>query len=186
MKQISLIVASGILLIVGCATVKVQGPKDPIKVDITMRLDVYQHVQNDINSIEDLVTGTGKGQQPAPQKQGLLNRFTGTAYAEELSPEVEQAALRRKDRRAQLVALQQAGMAGETLSGLVMIKGSGDAAAENIVRDENNDRMVIYNSIASKNGTSVEDVKKLYAERLQKDAPPGTPIEVGSGNWQVK
>ena len=29
---------------VGCAKVQVQAPKEPIKVDITMRLDVYQHV----------------------------------------------------------------------------------------------------------------------------------------------
>jgi uncharacterized protein YdbL (DUF1318 family) len=185
MKQISLIVGTCVLLVVGCATVKVQAPKEPIKVDITMRLDVYQHVQNDINAIEDLVTGAGKT-QAVPQNQSLLNRFTGIAYAQDLSPEVEQAALRRKNRYSELIALEQAGTVGETSSGLVTVKAAGDSAVEKLVRDENNDRMVIYKEIASKNGTSVEDVQKLYAERLQKDAPSGTPIEAGSGNWQIK
>ncbi|OGW75712.1 MAG: hypothetical protein A2Z72_03315 [Omnitrophica bacterium RBG_13_46_9] len=185
MKQIGLIAVVGIFLILGCATVKVQSPKEPIKVDITMRLDVYQHVQKDINSIEDIVTGADKGQK-VPGQQSFLYRFVETAYAQELSPEVEQAALRRKDRRGELISLEQAGTVGETSLGLVVIRGSADASAEKIVNAENSDRMVIYNEIASKNGTSVKDVQKLYAERIQKDAPSGTPIEVGSGNWQIK
>ena len=182
MKQTGLILLAGVLLIVGCATLKVQAPKEPIKVDITMRLDVYQHVQKDIDTIESLVTGAPK----TPEKQSLLNYFTGTAYAQELSPEVEQAALRRRDRRGELNALEQAGTVGETFLGLVAVKNPGAGSAEQLVRDENNDRMVIYKAIAEKNGTSVEDVQKLYAERLQQDAPSGTPIEAGSGNWQVK
>jgi len=178
MKKISFIVMAGILLVVGCATVKVQAPKEPIKVDITMRLDVYQHVQNDIDTIENIVTGTDKG--------SFLGYFVGTAYAQDLSPEVEQAALRRRDRRGELIALEQSGTIGETFSGLVTIRAAGNYTAEQLVRDENNDRMVIYNAIASKNGTSVEDVQKLYGERLQRDASSGTPIEIGNGNWQIK
>ncbi len=185
MKRMGFVMGAVIFLILGCATVKVQAPKEPIKVDITMRLDVYQHVQKDINSIEDMVTGTDKAQK-APEPQSFLCGFIGTAYAQGLSTEVEQAALRRKDRRGELLALEQAGTVGETFLGLVAIKGSADAGAEKIVRDENNDRMIIYNEIAAKNGTSVTDVQKLYAERIQKDAPPGTPIEAGSGNWRIK
>jgi len=37
----------GVFLTVGCAKVQVQAPKEPIKVDISMRLDVYQHVEKD-------------------------------------------------------------------------------------------------------------------------------------------
>jgi uncharacterized protein YdbL (DUF1318 family) len=51
--------------------------------------------------------------------------------------------------------------------------------------------MVIYREVARKNGASVEEVQKLYAKRLQSDAPAGTPIEVldaatGRYQWKVK
>jgi hypothetical protein len=134
MRQIGFVAGIGIFLILGCATVKVQGPKDPIKVDITMRLDVYQHVQKDIDSIESIVTGTDKGQEAAVQ-QSFLYSFIDTAYAQELSPQVEQAALRRKDRRGELIALEQAGEVGETYLGLVAIRKPAGAVAEQIVRD---------------------------------------------------
>ena len=38
--------------------------------------------------------------------------------------------------------------------------------------------MIIYKSVAAKNNTPVEEIKKVYAQRLQADAPSGTPIEV--------
>lgn len=187
MKLISFVVLLSFLMMTGCATVKLKAPEEPMKIDITMRLDVYQHVQSDINAIEDFVTGGGKANVlPASQTLSLFDCFADTAYAQELSPGVEQAALRRKGRYSELIALEQRGVVGEAFSGLVMVRGDADNEVQKLVRDENNDRMVIYKEIASKNGTLVKDVQKLYAERLQKDAPSGTPIEVGSGNWQKK
>jgi uncharacterized protein YdbL (DUF1318 family) len=53
------------------------------------------------------------------------------------------------------------------------------------VNAENSDRMTIYQSVAKKNGSSVEEVQSLYAKRLQADAPAGTPIETESG-WIIK
>lgn len=49
-----------LVLILGCARVSVQAPKDPIKVDISMRLDIYQHIKNDIDDIESIVTGSSE------------------------------------------------------------------------------------------------------------------------------
>lgn len=186
MKLISFVVGLGVLMMAGCATVKLQAPEEPMKIDITMRLDVYQHVQNDINTIEDFVTGAGKSAPAVSQTLSLLDSFTDTAYADELSPEVEQAAVRRKDRYNELISLEKRGIVGENISGLVTLRGSGDSAVAKLVRDENNDRMVIYREIASKNGASLENVQKLYAGRLQSDASSGTPIETSSGNWQTK
>jgi hypothetical protein len=101
MKAIGLVILA-IVVILGCARVRVEAPKEPIKVDITMRLDVYQHVVKDINNIEDLVSGASSAQTPA-DKQSRSFFFAAAAYAQEgLSPDVEQAALRRKDRRQQL------------------------------------------------------------------------------------
>ena len=50
----------GSLVLGGCASVQVNAPKEPIKMDISMRLDVYQHVVKDIDDIESIVAGGGK------------------------------------------------------------------------------------------------------------------------------
>ena len=185
MKLISLMLGVGVFFTTGCATVKLKAPEEPMKIDITMRLDVYQHVQKDIDEIEDFVTGAGKVSD-VPRIISFLDSFTATAYAEELPPEVEQAAVRRKNRRSGLIALEQRGEVGETSSGLVTVKSMGDSTVGKLVRDENDDRMIIYKEIAAKNGTLVAEIQKLYAERLQKDAPSGTPIETGKNNWRIK
>lgn len=175
----------------GCARVRVEAPKEPIKVDISMRLDIYQHVQNDIDQIEGIVSGTTEKPQPK-NNQSWLDYFISSAYAQEgLGPQVEQAALRRKDRRTSLASWQEKGVIGENKSGLLELKGSPSLEAENLIKEENNDRMTIYEAVANKNGTSVEEVQKLYAKRLQQDAPAGTPIEVYNGatgkyEWKIK
>ncbi len=176
---------AGVIAILGCAKVQVQAPKDPIKVDISMRLDVYQHVEKDINDIESIVTGAPKPQSKIDAK---IFSFVTDAYAAEgLSPEIEAAALRRRDRRPELVSWQQQGVLGENRSGLVEIRVPQQAGAvQGLVQAENSDRMQIYQGVAQQNGTSVEEVQKLYAKRLQGDAPSGTPVETDGGQWQIK
>lgn len=184
------IVLGAIIFALGCARVSVQGSKEPIKLDISMRLDIYQHVQKDIDSIEGIVGGAKEEKKPG--EQGALSFFIGNAYAQEgLGPEVEQAALRRKDRLAKLRGFEEKGIIGENASGLLELKASGDAEAKEVISAENSDRMIIYKSLADKNGTSVEEIQKLYAKKLQSNAPAGTPIEVlnessGFTEWKVK
>ena len=182
-----------ILFSLGCARIRVEAPKEPIKVDISMRLDIYQHIQKDIDAIEDIVSGSPKEAKPS-EKQSLLDYCIVPTYAQEvLSPEVEQAALRRKDRLAELSSWQQKGVVGENKSGLLEIKNAltSDDYLKGLVKAENNDRMIIYRYISQKNNTSLEEVQKMYANRLQKDAPSGTPIEAlnessGTFEWKVK
>lgn len=179
---------------VGCARLSVQGSKEPIKVDISMRLDVYQHVAKDIDVIEDIVSG-GKDKKKDPDdNQGFLGLFFASAYAQEgLSPEVEQAALRRKARLEELYVLEGKGVVGENKIGLVEIRDFAQASGSDsqLIQAENSDRMVIYKAVAAKNNTSVEEVQELYAKRLRSDAPSGTPVEVfnensGAYEWITK
>ncbi len=175
-----IMVLLGATIALGCARVSVQAPKDPIKVDISMRLDIYQHIKNDIDDIENMVTGSPEKSIPKGS-ESFLNIFVSDAYAAEgLSEEVETAALRRKDRRDRLVSLQKQGILGENKTGLVEIRlpEKVDAVIAGFVSAENADRIIIYQSIAKKNGSSLEDVKKLYAQRLQADAALGIPIEI--------
>jgi len=180
-----------IVFILGCARVRVEAPKEPIKVDISMRLDIYQHVAKDIDEIENIVSGPKEKLQPK-NGSSLLDYFVSCAYAQEgLSPQVQEAALRRKDRRSGLISLQEKGVIGENKLGFLELRGSSSPDAEQLIEQENNDRMIIYAAVANKNGTSVEEVQKLYAKRLQQDAPAGTPIEVlnessGVYEWKQK
>jgi uncharacterized protein YdbL (DUF1318 family) len=187
MKTITLLLVS-CMAAAGCAKVQVQAPKEPIKVDISMRLDVYQHVEKDIDAIENIVSGAPE--EPQSKLQNFLFAFiVPEAHAGDLSPEVEQAALRRRDRRDALMHWQQQGVIGENNAGLVEVRDASkaDASVEALVSAENSDRMVIYKGVAEKNGTSVGEVQNIYAQRLQEDAPVGTPLQdPGSGSWKIK
>jgi len=174
-----------IVCVFGCARVRVEAPKEAFKVDISMRLDVYQHVARDIDSIENIVSGPARGPAGNDTQSGL-NIFVSRAYADEgLGPDVEQAALRRRDRKAQLSQYESGGVIGENASGLIEARGRADAQANALISAENADRMIIYSAVAQKNGTSVAEVQKLYAKRLQNDAPAGTPIEA-DGIWKTR
>ena len=182
MKMVPVIILS-LLAGLGCARVQVEAPKEPIKMDITMRVDLYQHVVKDIDEIESIVSGTA----PAPAKKNVLaDALVPEAHADELNPEVEQAALRRRDRRSQILAWESQGAIGENRSGLLAMRAQIDPEAEAVVRDENADRSVIYQALAQKNGTSVGEIEKVYAKRLQGDAPSGTPVESDNGEWTAK
>ena len=155
-----------LFLSLGCARVRVEAPKDPIKLDISMRLDIYQHVAKDIDAIEDIVSGSG-GKTPGSKQGSMLDVLIPSAYAQEaLSQEVEQAALNRRDRRPQLVSLEGSGVVAENNLGLVEIRGDADSSTKALVDAENNDRMVIYRALAAKNGISIEEVQKMYAKKL--------------------
>ncbi|MEW6076031.1 MAG: DUF1318 domain-containing protein [Candidatus Omnitrophota bacterium] len=188
-----LIAAMGVFLLFGCARVRVEGAKEPIKVDISMRLDIYQHVAKDIDAIESIVSGETQPSSKA-NTQSLMRYLVGSAYAQEvLDADVEKAALRRKDRKSALEAWQKQGIIGENSKGLVEMRKPGftDPPVEPLIAAENKDRMVIYTAIAGKNGISVAEVQKMYAKRLQEDAPSGTPIEVFNSarndyEWKIK
>ena len=189
--------ATGLLLIarvlsLGCARVRVEAPKEAIKVDISMRLDIYQHVQKDIDAIEDIVTGSPSSANPSG-KQSLLGLFMANAYAQDLSPQVEEAALRRKARLSELSSWMEEGVVGENRAALLEIrkKEAASTELEELINSENKDRMVIYAALAEKNGTSVGEIQKIYAEKLQNNAAAGTPIEaIGAASnayeWRIK
>jgi len=182
-----------IVAILGCARVSVEAPKEPIKMDISMRLDIYQHIEKDIDAIENIVSGSKAAPKDAG-KQSFLSGFLSCAYAQgALAPEVEQAAVRRRDRLQELSSLEAQGIVGEGQTGLAEVRDAARGAGRTaeLVRAENEDRMVIYRSVAQNNSTSVEEVQKIYAQKLQAAAPSGTPIEAfvassGTYQWQKK
>ncbi|OGW85362.1 MAG: hypothetical protein A2987_04505 [Omnitrophica bacterium RIFCSPLOWO2_01_FULL_45_10] len=183
MKKIIFILAA-IFAAIGCGRVQVVAPKEPIKVDVAMRLDVYQHVVKDIDAVEDVVSG-----KKSAMPQSRIPSFLGVAYAEEgLSPEAEEAVMGRKSRYQGLISAESSGRIGETRLGFVEVRGAGegDQSLKDLVAEENSDRMIIYKSITAKNNAALFEVQKVYAEKLQSGAPSGTPIESASGEWRTK
>jgi len=177
-----------LVFVMGCARVSIDS-KDPIKLDVSMRVDVYQHVSNDVDSIEDMIAGPPEGE--ALGKTSLLDLFVPAAYAgsiSDLPDEVVVAIERRRGRRAQIVLLASQGYIGENENGFLDVfdKNSLDAGKLTMVEEENKDRLVIFEYVAKKNGASVEDTGKVFGVRIQKDAAAGTPIEESQGQWVVK
>ncbi|MEK6845133.1 MAG: DUF1318 domain-containing protein [Nanoarchaeota archaeon] len=194
MKKIMIFAMIAAATSFGCARVNVGGSKEPIKVDIAMRLDIYQHVQKDIDSIENIVVGDKTKPKKKVGNQSFWDCLQLNAYAQEgLSPDVEQAALRRKDRRDILSSWEAKAVVGENKAGLVEVRNAGlaDSSVDGLVKAENADRVLIYRSLAQKYGETLEQIQKVYAEKLVDQAPSGTPIEVLSGSanayeWKVK
>ncbi len=186
--------ALGITFGPGCARVRVEAPKDPIKVDISMRLDIYQHLEKTIDKIEDMVSPNADPAPSASGKQSLLDvLLPSAAYAADAvsDPEIEGAVQRRKSRLPQVTALLEKGTAGENRSGLLELRRPASGAEKETVKAENSDRMVIYSKLAARNGVAVEEIEKLYAKRLQESLPVGAPVEVfdldkGTYVWRIK
>jgi uncharacterized protein YdbL (DUF1318 family) len=173
-------------MVMGCARVRVEAPKDPIKVDVSMRLDVYQHVVKDIDDIENMVSAPAVPAKTPDKTSWLRGYMIADAYAQEgFGADVEAAAARRRDRRGKLTVLMRQGAIGENRVGLLEVRNAV-AGADTLVSQENEDRMLIYRAIAAKNGTSLEEVQKPYAKRLQQDAPAGAPLQAADGSWSVK
>lgn len=193
MERVCVLFLAG-LFILGCSPkVRFESTK-PIKIDVTMRVDVYQHIAKQADDIESQIeSGTTPDKQEAKPQSRLWT--LGLAYAqEELSGSVQAAVNSRKARRSELLERETKGIIGENYKGLVELRGSpaseADSAKVNeIIPAENADRLVIYNELSKSAGTSVEDYGIVYAKRIQEGAASGTPIQInvdGKLQWTIK
>lgn len=106
----------------------------------------------------------------------------------EITPEVRQAIENRKARYGELARFKQQGLVGETNGGYAEVIGdSGEAGA--IVAGENQDRRMIYETIASQNDlgpAGLSEVHRIFAEVQRGKAQSGDPIQLPSGEWIKK
>lgn len=143
---------------IGCAKVSLETAK-PLKVDVTMRIDVYQHVQKDAASIEDQVYGSS-------EKQFNYNFIMGNVYAQSYSLDVGAAIERRKNRAGVIEKYFSQGYIGETKTAyLKAMDGMAQdvkAQVEQSIIDENSDRGVIYKFTAEKNNADISETEKIF------------------------
>ncbi|MBF0483935.1 MAG: DUF1318 domain-containing protein [Candidatus Omnitrophica bacterium] len=122
---------------------------------------------------------------------GLILTFTNLTFAaqydlKEMTPEVQQALNNRKARFSELENLKAAGKIGETNQGYV--QALGDAASANIAEQENADRKVVYQTIASQNGIAdqISVVEQVFAQVQKDKAAAGVKIQNEDGSWGTK
>lgn len=174
------------IIAIGCAKVNLQ-TSQPLKVDINMRVDVYQHVVKDVESIQDQIYGSS-------QKQINAILFLQEAYAQEYSQNVSDAIERRKERRVLVEEYLSKGYIGENKDAyLQMISNNIPTDTQpslfTVVKDENSDRKLIYKAIADKNGVDISQTAKVFFDDDYKRAPAGYWFEItenGSYRWIKK
>ena len=116
-----------------------------------------------------------------------------TVYAQkqysikEMTPEVQSALDNRRDRYEKLSELKVKGIVGENNQGYVTVLRK-DEGAEAIVNAENNDRKIIYTTIAKQNGLTdaLGTIERVFAQEQRERAKPGEKIQNEDGRWVVK
>ncbi|MGE5197783.1 MAG: DUF1318 domain-containing protein [Deltaproteobacteria bacterium] len=163
------------LTVMGCARVNLQTSK-PIKVDMNIRVDVYQHVVKDASSIEDQVYG---------DSQKKLNALFGmeNAYAEDQPQQLNSVIERRKGRVAKIEEYFRKGYIGENRNALLEIVDPNldpgiKGEVEGLIQAENQDREMIYKANAQKNNADISQVHQAFFEDHYKRAPGGYYFEI--------
>ncbi len=157
-----ILAALSTLALVGCAGPTVNlATSEPIKVDIAMRLDVYQHTKQ-----------PGKAVPAAP---------TNTT----LDPEVA-----RRNRMAEIQEFKNQRLVGEGRDGLlaVRVESPGDFGdyVRKTVAAENADRSALMKSLSEREKSALPDVQARQAELWRKRSFKDEWIESPSpdGTWQ--
>ncbi|MEE8189262.1 MAG: YdbL family protein [Kiloniellales bacterium] len=79
--------------------------------------------------------------------------------------------------------LRASGAVGERFDGFAQALKS---SAAGVVKKVNAKRQKIYSDRAAKEGTSVEQVGRVYAKQIFRKAPPGTKLLQENGKWVTK
>lgn len=161
----SLIFPVAALALAGCNSIPIDvGTKEPVKVDIAMKVDVYQHA--DPNAAKKL---------PA------------------LPPPTDVAKSRR-NRMAEIQVLKNSRIVGENHAGFLEVRNSPPGEYGDYVRGtvdaENGDRARLVEKVAKEKNIVVAEAEKQQAELFRKNAFAGEWIEVpdaeGKFAWKQK
>lgn len=139
---------------------------DPLKVDLNMRVDVYQHADNTV-------------QKKAANTQPAAGEDVQT---------------RLRNRMGEIQVLKNNRLVGESRRGLLEIRtqppGEFGDYVQRTVEAENNDRLAMMQEIAQKKNLGLEEVQRQQAELIRNKAFNGEWIEVpqpdGTFAWKQK
>ena len=169
-----------IFLMLGCATVNIY---------VTFP---EKEIRNAATDIENSLEGGGE------TGRFNFNPFSPPAllYAESVSSELKiytseiKTALASRRKRSSLVnEYKSKGVIGENNKGLVQIRGVATSSVQRLVREENKDRMTIYQALVRQNNMSPEQleiVQEQFAAVHREKANKGEWIQLPTGKWIKK
>jgi len=111
------------------------------------------------------------------------------------SPSIVRAKERRAERYDAVDQYKTAGTVGENREGLLQILPENNLTreqlqqAQDLVNNENKDRLIIYQEIVRINNMpeeALKDVQKAFAKTQRKNARPGYFIQNDDGRWEEK
>jgi len=184
------------LLLVSCAVVNVYVTFPQEKIDKAMD-GLELQIQPAVPSPKSL----------APKKQSRLSpgRFLEPAslYAETIitsevkttSSIIDEAKARLIERLSDVQGYKDNNILGENNQGLLEVRstagmdGKQVSSLQKMVKEENNDRMIIYRQVVQINNMNAADIKKVQvaaAKANRKLAKEGEWIQNDDGAWQIK
>lgn len=94
---------------------------------------------------------------------------------------------RMKSRLPKINEFKTQEVIGENNTGfLEVLPGKKNPEAEKIVKEENDDRMKVYNAIARKQGTTPEKVGRRRALQIAEKSASGVWVQDAGGDWKKK
>lgn len=82
--------------------------------------------------------------------------------------------------------LRASGAIGERYDGYVVVRDAKAAGANGVAKEVNAKRRALYEERAAAQGVTPEDVGRVYAGQIMKQAPSGTWFQDANGNWRQK
>ena len=155
---------------------------EPFVIKVEARIDIYNHAAE----IEDMVSG----KQPiaVPDENGtssfFFDPFASNACAGDVG-RLRKAIANRKQRYGLIQELKRRGVAGESAEGFLSIRSRATHDQKMLVRNENEDRQVIYVETARERQVPLQEVQQGFADVLRKRSEAGTWIETKRG-WIQK
>lgn len=194
MRKIFFIVA----LFISAAGLSLSGcyMKTEHKIEAHITIDIRE-LKETATQIEDMV----RAKKPKGQSLFILPWKVDAAYGQMqikfMTPDVEKAINNRGARLDRLEELMESGCIGENNSGYVEYRPCPDCEkdatlieeAKKNIRDENNDRRTIYQTIVEQNNLGSDKlsvVEKVFSQEQRKNAPQGSYIQQDDGTWIKK
>jgi uncharacterized protein YdbL (DUF1318 family) len=190
-----ILAASGL----SACTVKAIGdPEKPITINAHIVIDIRE-LKGTATGIESMIQEGAMVNAATPTRLALLHtarKWLGPriAYAageydlKEITPQIEEALKRRKNRFFELQKMKSMEKLGENNEGYIK-NFTSEEKLMRLANEENRDRKTIYDAIVTQNNlqpNSIYTVQSDFAEVQRKNTRVGEKIQLPNGEWITK
>jgi uncharacterized protein YdbL (DUF1318 family) len=185
------LVWSGLFLAVSCVTINIYFPAEEIR-------GAADKIVNEVWSERPAAPETPPAEQKPPGSSWLRVLQPNLAYAAQdinvTTPEIRAIKDSIKTRSTRLFPYLDGGQVGIGNDGLLKLRSSDGldlksrAEATRLVKEENADRLRLYQEIARANGfpEKTAEVQAIFADSWRDQARQGWYLEAANGSWKAK